>query len=217
MNSLVNSVKTVRERFPHFLPALYEFNYRAAAYLHPSRRSQLIPELPQRLWQTARVQDRLSAQVLQLAGIASEACFDIPHQGWVLALLPPARLNNLATHVGALIVGASVRTSLSREQVMAWKDKLGAEAYRFAMNSTSLLAIGKLPLPGEQHPTDLGYALIAAEANTMPEGMRERFLLKLPQAVLRLNIDNESVRRLVQTAIQVIEGEWCSSIAPIRT
>jgi hypothetical protein len=50
----------------------------------------------------------------------------------------------------------------------------------------------------------------------MPEGMRERFLLKLPSDLPPLTLDDDIARRLVQTAVNVIEGEWCSSIALIR-
>lgn len=209
-------LKVALSRWPRFVPALYEFNYRAANYLHQSRRLQLLPELPEQLWHSARVQDRLSAQVLQRAGIASSPCFDLPHRGWALALLPTARLARLATHIGALAVGASVRTSLSRDQVLAWKEKLGSDAYRFAMTSASLLAIGKLPALKAEQPIDLGYALMAGEASRMPEGMRERFLLKLPPDLPAPGLNEDIARRLVQTAVNVIEGEWCSSIAPIR-
>ncbi len=216
MNAMIDGFKAVLSRWPRLAPALFDFNYRAASYLHPSRREALLPELPKRLWQTARVQDRLSAEVMRRSGINSAPCFDAPHRGWVVALLPTDRLSRLATHIGALVVGASVRTSLSREQVLEWKDKLGADAYRFAMTSASLLAIGKLPAQIDQHPTDLGYALMAVEASSMPAGMRERFLLKLPQDLTSTEVDEDTARRLIQTAVNVIEGEWCSSIAPIR-
>ncbi len=216
MNAVIDGFRAVLSRSPQFAPLLYEFNYRAANYLHPSRRAQLLPELPQRMWLTARVQDRLSARVMQRAGI-DEPCFEMPHRGWELALLPTARLSRLATHIGALVVGASVRTSLSREQVLGWKDKLGVDAYRFAMSSASLLSIGKLPAKIDQHPTDLGYALMAAEASRMPAGMRERFLLKLPTDQGSPDIDEDTARRLIHTAAHVIEGEWCSSIAPISS
>ncbi len=216
MNAVVDGLKAVRSRWPQFAPALYEFNYCAASYLHPSRRRQLLPELPPRLWQMARVQDRLSAEVMRRAGIDSAPCFDMPHRGWALALLPTSRLSRLATHIGALVVGASVRTSLAREQVLGWKEKLGADAYRFAMTSASLLSIGKLPARIEQQPTELGYALLAADASRMPDGMRERFLLKLPHDLASPDIDDHTAQRLVHTALDVIEGEWCSSIALIR-
>ncbi len=216
MEAAAEGIKALLSRRPRFAAALYEFNFRASAYLHPARRPYLLPELPERLWQTGRIQDRLSVEVLERAGICSDPCFELPHAGWALALLPTARLEKLATHIGALVVGASVRSSLSREQVLAWKQKLGSDAYRFAMTSASLLAIGHLPDMREQDPVNLGYALIAGEANRMPANMRERFLLKLPPGLPEPALDEDSARRLVQTAINVIEGEWCSSIAPIR-
>lgn len=216
MDAAAEGLKAVLGRWPSFVPVLYAFNYRVAAYVHPARRPSLLPELPERLWQTGRIQDRLSMQVLERAGINSDPCFDLPHAGWALALLPTARLERLATHIGALVVGANVRSSLSREQVLAWKQKLGSDAYRFAMTSASLLAIGHLPDMREQDPVNLGYALIAAEARRMPANMRERFLLKLPPGLPEPALDEDSARRLVQTAVNVIEGEWCSSIAPIR-
>ncbi len=216
MEAAAEGLKAVLGRWPQFAPAMYEFNFRAAAYLHRVRRSSLLPELPERVWHSRRIQDRLSMQVLERAGISSQPCFDLPHAGWALALLPTRRLERLATHIGALVVGASVRSSLSREQVLAWKQKLGGDAYRFAMTSASLLAIGHLPDLRAQEPVSLGYALMAAEAKRMPANMRERFLLKLPPDLPEPALDDDSARRLVQTAVNVIEGEWCSSIAPIR-
>ncbi len=216
MEATAEGLKPVLGRWPSFAPALYEFNFRAAAYLHPFRRSSLLPELPECVWQSGRIQDRLSMQVLERAGVSSDPCFELPHAGWALALLPTARLERLATHIGALVVGASVRSSLAREQVLGWKQKLGSDAYRFAMTSASLLAIGHLPDLREQDPVNLGYALMAGEANRMPTSMRERFLLKLPPGLPEPALDEDSARRLVQTAVNVIEGEWCSSIAPIR-
>ncbi len=216
MEAAAEGLKAVLGRWPQFASTLYEFNFRAATYVHPVRRSSLLPELPERLWRSGRIQDRLSIQVLERAGIRSDPCFDVPHAGWALALLPTMRLERLATHIGALVVGASVRSSLSREQVLAWKQKLGGDAYRFAMTSASLLAIGHLPDLREQDPVNLGYALMACEANRMLPNMRERFLLKLPPDLPDSALDADSARRLVQTAVNVIEGEWCSSIAPIR-
>lgn len=216
MNHAVDEFRVVLKESPRFAPALYTFNFRSATYLHPKRRSSLLPELPTAIWQSRRIHDRLSIQVLRRAGISSEPCVVVPHCGWVLALLPTDRLARLAMHIGALAVGASVRSSLSRDQVLTWREKLGSEAYRFAMTSASLLAIGKLPDLREYHPIDLGYALMAAESSQMPEGMRERFLLKLPDALPDLAWGDDIARRLVQTALNVIEGEWCSFIAPIR-
>ncbi len=216
MEAQAASLRAVLDRGPRFAPLIYAFNFRAAAYLHPGRRAHLLPELPARLWQLPRLQERLSLQVLERAGIVSPPCFDVPHPGWALALLPTERLARLATHIGALAVGASVRTSLSREQVLGWKQKLGSDAYRFAMTSASLLTHGKLPELQGQDPVTLGYALMAGEASRMLPGMRERFLLKLPQGLPQPALAEDIAQRLVQTATHVIEGEWCSSIAPIR-
>ena len=64
MDAVTIGFRLALSRWPRFAPALYEFNYYASTYLHPDRRSQLLPELPEGLWQSARVQDRLSAHVL---------------------------------------------------------------------------------------------------------------------------------------------------------
>ncbi|MEO0317654.1 MAG: hypothetical protein RL404_1331, partial [Pseudomonadota bacterium] len=216
MDAQAAGFKAVLDLGAPFTTAIYAFNFRAATYLHPDRRAQLLPELPERLWRAGRVQERLSEEVLERAGISSAPCFDIPHADWVLALLPTDRLARLAMHIGALALGASVRNSLSREQVLGWKQKLGSDAYRFAMTSAALLSIGKLPELKSHDPLNLGYSLMTGDARRMPEGMRERFLLKLPSDLPPLTLDDDIARRLVQTAVNVIEGEWCSSIALIR-
>lgn len=216
MTSATDQFKTLRQRGPNFGRVVYEFNYRPASYLHPSRRADLLPDLPARLWTLSRLQDRLSLEVLDRAGIDGSPCMDVPNAAWVLALLPTERVSRLASHIGALAAGARVRASLSREQVLGWKAKLGKDAYRFAMTSASLLAIGKLPELALE-PVELGYGLIATVAQDMPDGIRERFMLKLPLATTIVAMDKEVARRLVQTAINIIEGEWCSFIAPIES
>ena len=219
MNALATSFKDICKRWPRFSADLYEFNFRPASYLHETRRSRLLPELPVRVWQSVRVQDQLSARLMAITGLADQPCFELPHPDWALALLPTIRVERLARHVGALAVGGHVRTSVSRDQVLGWKNKLGDDAYRFAMTSASLLAIGKLPALDTSAPLTLGSTMLAAHAAQMPAGMRERFLLKLPASIDRdteVGIEPGMARRLVQTAFNLIEGEWCSYCAPIR-
>ena len=217
--SLASDFKRIREAHASFLRVLWEFNFRPAAYLHESHRSHFFPELTEQVWNSSRVVDQVSAMVLEKAGLLELACFELPHKSWSLALLPTVRVNRLARHVGALLFGPKIRQSLARDQALVWKSKLGSDGYLFAMNSGSLLATS-YSFPEDlwaEPPEAIGYDLLAMAAQNMPDGMRERFLFKLPISTRAIDIDPGKANRMVHSVFDLLEGEWSLSSAAMRS
>lgn len=206
------------KRFPREMPALLEFNFNPAADLHWSHREEFFPEIPAAVWEVQRGVPRFSQLLLHRTGLSEYPCLDIPNPHWPLALLPVKRLERVARHVGALVVGMRVRSSLSRDHVLAWKSKLGEEAYRFALNSASLVQAGKLPLIewASDSPLETGYRLILYSMADAPESMRRRVNLKMPRGINVAEIEMARVNRLLNNVMGIVEAEWYSSFAAIR-
>lgn len=212
------NLRGLATRFPREIPLLIQFNFNPASHLHISRRDELFPEIPAAVWRVQRVLPRISTLLLQKIGLSNAPCFEIPNPYWPLVLLPPDRLARVATHVGALAVGIRVRSSLSRDHVLAWKSKLGEEAYRFALNSASLVQVGKLPLAelASDSPTEIGYRLILASLGDAPESMFKRAYLKIPTGLNAAEVEASKITRLLNNVLGIVEAEWYSSFAAIR-
>ncbi len=156
--------------------------------------------------------------LLQRSGLRGKVFTDIPNSLWPMALLPADRLHRLARHTGALILGIRVRSSLSREHVLSWKQKLGEEAYRFAMNSAALLPSGRVPLTSiaSESADDVGASAILAAISENPEAFKARIAMKLPNQTAPMAIEADKAARLLITVAQIVEGEWFSSFAMLR-
>lgn len=203
---------------PEVAGTVWRFNFLPAGDLHPSRRAGLLPELPELVWQSQRAQPRLSMLVLQRSGLQDTSCFDMPLRQWPLALLPVQRLERIARHVGALVLGVRVRASLARDHVLGWRARLGDDAYRFAMTSASLVPQAKLPLSGLANaaPADIGYQLIRAAVSDAPVPMCQRVCLKTPARTDAFAVDTAQAGRLVDQVMRIVEAEWVSSLEAIR-
>jgi hypothetical protein len=101
---------------------------------------------------------------------------------------------------------------------MAWKKRLGADAYRFALNSALLFPVAQIPLPAiaSDSAHDIGASIIGAAIAPEPESLKKRVSLKLPGAIAAMPLEAEKARRLVTVVIQILEGEWYSSCAKLR-
>jgi hypothetical protein len=214
----VDKFRELVRRFPRELPALIEFNYNLAADMHGSHRDTLMPEIPANIFSVTRCVPRISSLLLRRVGLLEFPCFDIPNPHWPLALLSVSRLERIARHVGALVLGIRVRSSLSRDHVLAWKARLGEEAYRFAMNSASLVQAGRLPLVelSSDAPEEIGYRVILAGLADAPETLSRRACLKIPRGLGPADIETEKANRLLKNVMGIVEAEWYSSFAAIR-
>ncbi len=217
MESQWDYYRRMRTRFPAQGVVVFRFNFNPAAYLHPEKRSEFSTVIPEPVWSIERVQGRLSDRILRQSQLFDCPVFAFPHWGWPLVLLPPHRLARLSLHLGALIHGAKIRESLSRTQVMLWKEKLGSDAYEFATSSASLLPVVKERdadlLMSE--PEQSGYIFLQSAAADLPEPMRTRFFWKLPQRSGKSDFDPSQARKLIRSVLSTVEPEWHSFTLPL--
>ncbi len=212
------SLRRLMGESPTAAAALMSFNSNPAAYAHPEQQRRLLPELPQAVWLEPRVAGRLSAQLLARSGLGDATVYETPKGLWPVVLLRSDRLQRLALHIGALVLGIRIRSSLSRDHVLGWKRKLGEEAYSFAMNSAALLPSGLVPLDSvaTSSAEEIGGSIILAALENEPIALRDRVALKLPPAFALMKCDAQKARRLVMMVAQIVEGEWCSSFGMRR-
>jgi hypothetical protein len=209
----VQLLKDWRKTRPHIYPAVLNFNFQPATYLHSSRRSQFFDNLmPDRVWESTRVSEKISNHILKELDLVEHCFLDYPDKRWPLILLPTNRLQRLAFHIGAAVLGPHIRNSLAREKVIFWKEKLGQEVYEFVLGSARLLPI-QLKNTEKIKSNDalsLGYALIVKSLDSAPKALRERVLLKMPIDQKSQNEISPSADQIVYSVMSIVEAEWRS-------
>ena len=195
-----------------------DFNWNLATYLHPAQRKKWLPEIPDSAWREPRTSGRISNLLSVRIGLSEEVFPDTPNPLWLIALLPADRLNRLALHIGALILGVRIRSSLSREHVLKWKKKLGDEAYRFAMNSATLLPVGRLPLNAiaTGAADELGASVVMTALANEPQTLRRRVALKFSNEIDVMDIDPESAAQVSLMIARILEAKWFSSLEALK-
>ncbi len=213
-----DSFRRLLHRSPAAAAAIVGFNWDPAAYVHPVLREHWLPEIPPLAWDDPRIASRLSGLLLSRAGLRTQIFIAAPNALWPLVLLPTDRLHRVAVHIGALILGARVRSSLARDHVLSWKNRLGEEAYRFAMNSASLLPAGKVPLSAmaTESADEIGNSVIMTALSAAPEALRNRVALKFPKGCNAFDLEADKAAHLSLMIARVVEGEWFSSLAALR-
>lgn len=198
---------------PSLAVKLYKFNFCPADYLHPTRRSQFDGGLLNaRVWETQRARSSLSAHILKELCVDDRACFDLNHAEWPLILLDVDRLARLQRFIGAFIFSEQVRHSVLHDEVMQWRARLGADAYKFAMNGTRLLP--KLEWTEMERDAALLESIscgwIQAAMSTAIEPLRLRASLKIQRDSILPHVAPSIAQRLVHTLISILEPEWRS-------
>lgn len=213
-----DSIKLLIKKNLPLAAEIIRFNANEAVNLHPSYRQLIIPELPENGWNNKRLTSRISKIISSQENLKNCWYLETRNLLWPVALMTPQRLHRLALHLGALVLGGAIRSSLSREQVAVWKKKLGDETYRFALNSASLLSSAQLPKPviPLESPLDLGNGIILMAIRDEPEPLKARISLKLPKNTKSCFIEPNKAKRLVHFVTQILEAEWYSSCAVLR-
>lgn len=206
--------------------AVCVFNQNPADYMDASHRAATF-SFPANglLWDSERGRRHLSREILVRIGGA--ACLDVQRPEWAFALLERGRLDRLARHIAAALVGARVRRSLSRAEVLQWRAWLSPEAHEFAMTRAGLLpgateaAEAAAGARRETPAEGLGHAWLAQASKTWPESMAQRFALKLPLGASLGAASADAVEpafaaRLVSSVLSIVEARWCSSFATMR-
>jgi hypothetical protein len=197
--------------------ALAEFNQDPAAYLHETRRADFFPAgAREELWEYPLSRRHLSRHILERIG--GELCLDAKRPEWAVALLDSRGLDRLARHVAGALVGPRVRRSLSRSEVLRWRDWLEADALDFALTRAGLLPFHAQADAGAGTALDLGRAWIVAASRRWHDAISRRFLLKLPAGDLAQAdaVDGALAARLVSSVLSIVEPRWCSSFATMR-
>ncbi len=220
MHPFTENFKSLLTKSPAIFSQLYAFNYTPASYLHTSRHVQFFDgALPGLVWEEPRVWEKLSVLMLEELSLADKPCIDFPHPKWELALLPVSRQQRLAQHIGAIVLGARIRSSLAREQVLSWKEQLGHDAFQFVMHSARLLPSIQIEdeALGTTDVEQIGYDMIFANLQDTPPEMRQRALLKMPLQTKQSKIPSKLVNQLVHSVTMTLEAEWHSSFAAIKS
>ncbi len=209
-------LKEWRKNRPHIYPAVINFNFHPATYLHPSRRAHFFENsLPDRVWESPKVTGKLSRYILKELNLLDHSFLTYPDKHWSLILLPTNRLHRLALHIGAAVLGAHIRNSLARDRVIFWKDKLGQEIYEFVLGSARLLPLQNKNLEKNQtfesnDALSLGYTLIKQSLESAPKSLRERAFLKMPIQQKNQSEVITSAEQIVYSVMSIVEAEWRS-------
>jgi hypothetical protein len=205
---------------PDLVRSICTFNENPADYMADSRREAFFAEpIDPALWLNERSRRHLSRHILDQLNIPP--CLEAHRPEWPVALLEWPRLERLARHVAAALVGARVRHCVSRIEVLKWRDWLSPDAHEFALTRAGLLPINADAGSGIAGTSAqaLGLAWIVAATRRWPEAIARRFMLKLPAGDIgeAQGVDDALASRLVSSVLSIVESRWCSSFATMRT
>ena len=205
---------------PVIFRLLCEFNYLPASYLHRSRRPLFFNGgLPDSVWSCRRVWPRLSYPMLKQMKLAHDVIFSLPSPHHCFILLPPNRLSRVAQHLGAILLGSQIRSSLARDEVLRWRERLGHEAFEFAMNRARLMPSAHIPQPskGLVNVEAIGFSILLSCCNDLPAEIIQRVSLKIPNDAVAADVDPKHAKQLMQSVMLTLEGEWRSLFFPQKT
>ncbi len=210
--------RLARER-PDVIRRLLAFNFLPADYLHPSRRYVFTDvDISSEVWRQSRARKTLSSLILQQLKLEAKPCLDSGHWEWTVALLDMESMERLARHLGATILGPTIRRSVSRTEVMHWNDTITPAVYKFVMASASLLKTPQIDLAPleEETPESIGYSWILRCLASGPEELVERAQLKLPFDTAAAETSTHIAREFVLSVLSALEPKWCSTFAKLR-
>lgn len=204
---------------PELLRAICAFNQNPADYIDESHLKEFFASpVAGALWELAPARHHLSRHILERIG--GEPCLETQRPEWPVVLLERPRLDRLARHVAAALVGSRVRRCVSRNEVLKWREWLSPDAHEFALTRAGLLPFNAdARADADQMPAQcLGQAWIAAASARWAAPIARRFRLKLPAAASREAdaIDGALASRLVTSVLSIVEPRWCSSFATTR-
>ncbi len=207
------ALKNIRNNYPDFFKDILIFNFYPASYIHDSRKSEFINfENSDYLWSNRRSIEYLSSRILAKLNLTNKYIFKFPDKYWAVALLSKNKLERLASHIGAIVIGSKIRESISREQVIYWKDLLGTDLYRFVLTSGKLIkSIEKfengVPLTSVQN---IGYSLILKSLANAGEELTLRVKLKMPSEIPDFSDSTINPYSILHKVLNILESEWLS-------
>jgi hypothetical protein len=210
---------SLHAKSPLLARKLFEFNFCPSNYIHPSRRKHFDSgRLHHAVWETTRARPALSRHILKCLAIEKHACFDLSYTQWPLLLMEPNQLNRLQRHLVAVIYNATIRHSMLHDEVVIWRNRLGTDAYKFALSGFDFLPRAMRMHPGFElsQLETVSYGLIQAAMEPAIEPARLRGILKLPDVSDSFKIDPDYAQKLVTTLMSILEPEWRSYFLKIQ-
>ncbi len=192
---------------------LLNFNYYLGSYLHESHRKTFFgEEIDEKVWICSRSLARISDYLLEASDLKKDPIVNFPTRDWNFLLLPVPRFFRVARHIGAIVLGSLIRSSIAREEVLSWKRKLGEDVFSFAMSRGMFLpATGlKLDKSAFVDVERLGFQVMMASFAFAPECVSKRALLKIPVEVTPAKLEQKSAEHLVNSVVFLLENEWHS-------
>lgn len=208
---------------PEIMRTICTFNENPADYIDESRRREFFPpRMGGAVWECASSRRHLSSHILNRIGGAP--CLEAHRPEWPIALMERDRIDRLARHVAAALVGARVRRCVSRAEVLKWREWLTPEAHEFALTRAGLLPqvpdAGDVAVEGDEASSalQLGHSWIVAASRRWPDAIARRFILKLPAGKYSNAdaIDGALASKLVTSVITNLESRWVSSFPITR-
>ncbi len=168
------------------------------------------------VWQRRSLRPALSAVLAH--PLQTDACFDPDRPEWPLVLLSDTDRITVCQMLAAALMHRSVRRTLSREEVLRWRDWLTPPAWRFAMEGAALLpAIPPEPVvdPTQITAETLGMAWLWLASAHWDPGIAERWRLRhgtaeLPQGMA---VSAEMAHRTALTVLFAVQPQWHSRFA----
>lgn len=140
-------------------------------------------------------------------------CFDPVHAEWALALLPDAWWPVFCQHLSAALLQQRVRHTLSRDDVLRWREWLSLPAWRFALEGAALLP--GLPTPPEvdlasTNALTLGADWIWRASEQWHPAIAERWRLwRVPPASV-IDAAASTAQRTAMLVLSVVFPRWFS-------
>ena len=212
-------LESLRKNYPKFLGMVVRFNFFPAQYLHPTRRKNYFNgKLIDSVWDVDKLNPRISPLILSELGLDGRPYLQFPDPNWSLALLSRERFSRLALFVGASLCGPQVRACLSRDQVFLWREKLGDDAFNFALNSRLLFSndLFLMNIDSSSDIQEIGYFLIESSLKNIAPEMQKRISLKLPSEIIDYAIESSIAKKIVNSVFFVLEAEWHSLFKSIH-
>jgi hypothetical protein len=140
--------------------------------------------LCERLRATGRLQDRLSAMIIDFYALAPPVSPEaVSPADQKVALLPSAKTGDLIRRAGAVYRANAIANAVRAEEVRRLRARLGEAVYAFALANRHLSGLsGKLDLTDEMDVqiAEDGKWCLGAWCQSQPEAIAERVRLKSP-------------------------------------
>ena len=196
-------------------PAILEFNYLPALYIHDSRLPdyQLERPLLAPLLKSRRVIWQLSKAILDNLKIADEYCWDFSEEQRQWVFLTNEQLEKIIQLAGLAIHSSHISRIIKKEEISQLVARLGRDAYTFALKKAPFL-LGNLPLDAwsegninsnwHERITSSGRNCLASVFAGEPAALTKRFNLKMPVGQ-ELSFEGKTDPRMEPMARQLIK------------